>query len=88
MVPPGMLAAIGESKAVAEMDAQLRGMSGIITRGGTLGRQRGKSFRLCQTAPISDSIFSTRCPRIITRGPPPIDFSHNGVAGARASDGQ
>lgn len=27
MVPPGMLAAIGESKAVAEMDAQLRGMT-------------------------------------------------------------
>ena len=40
----------------------------------TLGRQRGNSFRLCQTVPISDSIFSARCPCIITRGPPPSSF--------------
>lgn len=38
MVPPGMLAAIGESKAVAEMDAQLRGMSGRMRPASAVAR--------------------------------------------------
>ena len=47
-----------------------------------------RSALFCQTVPILDSVFSARCPRITTRGPLPVDFSKNGVAGARASDGQ
>ena len=39
-------------------------------------------------ARISDSIFFAGCPRIITWEPPSIELFYNGVAGARASNGQ
>ena len=52
-------------KSLSPVDPSFRALS---------GRQRGNSFRLCQTVPISDSIFSARCPRAITRGPPPSSF--------------